>query len=235
MYVNNGAWTVSVSDSPDLGSGVWFYPPEVKAACTPFNSIKSIPNPDACTMMSASVATTLGTASRTLFPGHDSINVLTGIDGNVGWPDTNLSSYPRVYVENALDQNHLWNVRDVNTRYTAMTDEAFSFSCPGWTQKFSTSSTVAGGSAKEVIVHSTSTAPFTQVLVPNGGDSNVCFLTGLGGPWGGWSRYAQQPSARIHTDPLTKDIMLTLSASGAPAPSNTQSLEARVACIDLSP
>lgn len=226
-YIENGQYKTMVSTNPDFsGGGTWYTPPSATAVATPFSAIRSIPNPAACTMLSASVTTDLATRSQNLLPGQDGFNFLSGIAGNVGFPDANTSSFPLVFVNNGQPQNALWNVRDVNSRWTAATVDALSFSCPGWTQKFS---------VKQAIVRSSSALGITRVIAPSTGPASVCFLTGLGGPWGGWSRTAQQPSARIHADPVTKDIMLSLSATGVPAPNNTQALEARAACIDLSP
>lgn len=113
--------------------------------------------------------------------------------------------------------------------------------CPGWTHRLTPPGFVPGPGTNDITVTAWS-VPTTRLLVPANtpvgqpvvGPAAVCFLTGLGGPWGGLApRSNARPSARIYNDPLTQDILITVTPSGIP--DSYQTVEARVTCLDLSP
>lgn len=212
--------------TPNLAGSEWYYPPEAEAKCIPLTSIASIPNPSLCTISTNSIESGPYTETINLHPGSDSFNLMSGLIGNIGLPDSTTADATILRVTNGSAATVLTQTRTIGTRRRHFIGESLSIACPGWTHKF------AGAAASMRV--SASSSPATRVLVEGADAAHAeCFLTGFNGPWGEYSVVAAQPTARIYRDPLTNDILMTVTPSGISG--NSQRVEAYATCIDLSP
>jgi hypothetical protein len=140
------------------------------------------------------------TSQRTLTTGtYSAFNILTGLVGNVGFPGA-AASDAYVFVTNTYkgEDTFLKQARNLTTEHRQFMATSRTGTCSGWTAKFT---------KLEARVRAT-VIPVTTTLVPSalavsptdGTPTSTCYLTGVGGPWGGWTQTLAQPSARIYSD-----------------------------------
>lgn len=232
LNAGSGQYQLQLGIKPHSGpESETYMPPTGMPSCLALQDIVSIPNPQTCELGRTSLqsAGTPKTSSLAVPDplGVNSIVIMSGFIGNIGFPgtETQLGRTGYVKVNNVgTPLRSLMHRRDETTvvNHRAFTAQAFTLTCPGWTPSYAVSTEQVTASS----------IPATKVLVSGGATTSRCFITGLGGPWGGWSPTFSQPSARIHTDPVSGDILLTVSPSGAPG--TLQTVDAWATCINLN-